>query len=453
MTDPFHNMTFVFTGDMDMPREDAQQKVIMLGGRVTTAPSGKTTYLVIGANPGPKKLKVAKEHNIKVLNEKEFIEMVSKCEENFDDTTVVNVSKGPKIVSSANKTSESKTTAKVCKEDVEYNNEGHSSYMWCEKYRPQKIEDLVGNQTVIDQLKKYLTGKVNKQAALLSGNPGIGKTTSALVVCRDLGFEVVEFNASDVRNKGEISRQIKDRLNVYALSSSSIKKRVLIMDEIDGMTSDRGGLAELSNIIKKTSVPIICICNDRSNQKIRTLANYCVDLRFRKLDARQMVPRIKWILEKEGKNIRENMINEIVKNSNGDLRYCLNTLQNMCIRETLSHEQISLLTRKNTTKNVFEVVRELFTSGKISEKIDLYFEDYNFVPLMVYENYVHGDAKNIKLFHSAIESMSLSDIVDKRIHGTTQEWSLLPFKPFTAAFSRQKDLNTQKKLILHLCWV
>ena len=58
---------------------------------------------------------------------------------------------------------------------------------------------------------------------------------------------------------------------------------VLVMDEVDGMSAgDRGGMAELILLLKKTKTPIICICNDRSSPKVRSLANYCLDLRFRR---------------------------------------------------------------------------------------------------------------------------------------------------------------------------
>ena len=59
-------------------------------------------------------------------------------------------------------------------------------------------------------------------------------------------------------------------------------KRVLLMDEVDGMAGneDRGGVVELINLIKNSKVPVMCICNDRNHEKIRSLANYCYDLRF-----------------------------------------------------------------------------------------------------------------------------------------------------------------------------
>ena len=58
----------------------------------------------------------------------------------------------------------------------------------------------------------------------------------------------------------------------------------VIMDEVDGMAGneDRGGLQELVLLIKSTKIPIICICNDRNSMKMRTLANYCFDLRFQR---------------------------------------------------------------------------------------------------------------------------------------------------------------------------
>lgn len=66
--------------------------------------------------------------------------------------------------------------------------------------------------------------------------------------------------------------------------SAPTKKHVLLMDEVDGMAGneDRGGIQELINLIKKTNIPIICMCNDRQHQKIRSLVNYCYDLRFSK---------------------------------------------------------------------------------------------------------------------------------------------------------------------------
>lgn len=71
------------------------------------------------------------------------------------------------------------------------------------------------------------------------------------------------------------------------------KKHVLLMDEVDGMAGneDRGGVQELIQLIKQSRVPIVCMCNDRNHPKIRSLANYCFDLRFSKPRVEQIKVR------------------------------------------------------------------------------------------------------------------------------------------------------------------
>lgn len=119
--------------------------------------------------------------------------------------------------------------------------------MWTELYAPQRVQDLVGNQGAIDQLFEWLRDwddvhvrgnkkqvqirrgqswadmpRVNSKAVLLSGPPGIGKTSSARIVCRQLGFEVLETNASDTRNKNAINNMLKDLSSNQSLDYFSV---------------------------------------------------------------------------------------------------------------------------------------------------------------------------------------------------------------------------------------
>ena len=71
----------------------------------------------------------------------------------------------------------------------------------------------------------------------------------------------------------------------------NLQRTLIIMDEVDGMSSgDRGGVASIIQMIKNSKVPIICICNDRQSEKIRSLAGHCLDIRFHR-PAQQMVAR------------------------------------------------------------------------------------------------------------------------------------------------------------------
>lgn len=106
------------------------------------------------------------------------------------------------------------------------------------------------------------------------------------------------------------------------------------MDEVDGMSAgDRGGSAELIALIKKTAVPIICICNDHSSPKMKSLANSCLDLKFRRYKrfntrptAQMVEKRIKVIAAKENLVLQANVIGELVAATSADIRQILNLL-------------------------------------------------------------------------------------------------------------------------------
>lgn len=119
--------------------------------------------------------------------------------------------------------------------------------MWTDLYRPQSIGDLVGNEGVIDSLYEWLKDwddvvlrgnkkevtmrkgqswqdapKPNARATMLSGPPGIGKTSTARIVCKQLGYEVLETNASDTRSKNAISLVLTDLSSNQSLDYFSV---------------------------------------------------------------------------------------------------------------------------------------------------------------------------------------------------------------------------------------
>jgi len=204
---------------------------------------------------------------------------------------------------------------------------------------------------------------------------------------------------------------------------------VLIMDEVDGMSgnADRAGMAELIQMIKRSKVPIICICNDRQSIKIRSLANHCFDLRFQRPRVEQIKGCLLSIAAREKANISKEAIDKLIEASNQDIRQSINTLQLMA-GSTSSNKQFN---KKDISFNIFDVARQILsTDTKILQKQELFFQDYSIIPLFVQENYPNvrcsrmGNHQHVHAIRLASESIVFGDILDKLIRSSGQ-WSLL----------------------------
>lgn len=295
-----------------------------------------------------------------------------------------------------------------------------------------------------------------KKAVLLSGGPGIGKTTSAKVVSQMLGFQAIEVNASDSRGKadakiekgigGSNANSIKELVSNEALSinmdRSKHPKTVLIMDEVDGMSAgDRGGVADLIASIKISKIPIICICNDRYSQKLKSLVNYCLLLSFRKPTKQQMAKRLMQVANAEGVQVNEIALEELAERVNGDMRMALNQLQYMSLSmSVIKYDDIRqrlLTSAKDEDISPFTAVDKLFgfNAGKLrmDERIDLSMSDPDLVPLLIQENYINyrpssvgkddNGIKRMGLIARAAESIGDGDIFNVQIRRYRQ-WQL-----------------------------
>ncbi|CAG5134920.1 unnamed protein product, partial [Candidula unifasciata] len=351
------------------------------------------------------------------------------------------------------------------------------SLMWVDKHKPKNLKQVIGQQGDKSNARKLLhwlqTWHENVlvkrlkpsgnffgrgdgagcRAALLSGPPGIGKTTTATLVCQEAGFSYVELNASDTRSKRSLKEVVSESLNNQTLvdymgdhkGPPSGQKHCLIMDEVDGMAGneDRGGLQELVQLIKTTKIPIVCICNDRNSMKMRTLSNYCLDLRFQRPRVEQIKGAMMSIAFREGIKIPPAALNEIIAASNHDIRQIIHNLSMWSAGcKSLTFEQVTKdaqKAQKDVKLGPFDVCRKVFVNDEetrkmsLNDKSDLFFHDYSFGPLFVHENYPHvipnraqgKQTRHMQCLSQTIDSICDGDLVDKIIR-KDGHWSLLP---------------------------
>jgi replication factor C subunit 1 len=263
-------------------------------------------------------------------------------------------------------------------------------------------------------------------------------------------MEYIEKNASDQRSKKLVATLSSDCHNVASFANkSSMSNCVLIMDEVDGVAGneDRGGIQELILLIKRSRIPIICICNDRQHKKIRSLANYCYDLRFYRPTIQQIRGAMMTVLHRENiHQIKQETLDEIIKSCNQDIRQTLHSL-NLWAIEGETNPQAAKMIDKAVNHNPFELCRLSFSDElrqkSLIDKIEIFFYDYQLMPLLIQENYLQclptlspldqqkrkiTDLEHLTLLAKAAENMCIGDVCSQMIYGRNESWSLLPYQ-------------------------
>ncbi|MEM2885885.1 MAG: replication factor C large subunit [Thermoproteota archaeon] len=317
-----------------------------------------------------------------------------------------------------------------------------SSEPWTDKHKPSSVSEIVGNEGSVKRVFDWLRGwERGRKALLLHGPPGVGKTASVEAAARELGYIVLEMNASDVRTEERINE-----LALPAASSRSFsgKRRLILFDEVDGIygRSDSGGLKAILKIIDIGTVPVAMTANDPWSEDLRALRAKAEMVEFRRVPASEVAKRLRKICALEGLVADDSSILKLAEGCGGDVRSAIEDLQAASTAGKLDESASVRLGSRLRQERIFDTLRGIFNASSVDgalRSLDNSVEDYEDVFEWVYE-YLPKAMRNEGDLVEALEYVAKADLVFRHVR-RTNDWSRLPYflKLFAAGAALSKS--------------
>ncbi|MHC1624990.1 MAG: replication factor C small subunit, partial [Methermicoccaceae archaeon] len=199
--------------------------------------------------------------------------------------------------------------------------------VWVEKYRPTVLDDVVGQDAVVERLKAYVRTH-NMPHLLFSGPPGVGKTASAICITRELFGDdwesnFVELNASDERG----INVVRDKIKTFARTAPmGAEFKIIFLDEADALTPDAQSALRRTMERYTRTCRFILSCN-YSSKIIEPIQSRCAIYRFKLLSPEAIKERLSYIAKVEGLTVEKEAMDALVYIADGDMRRGVNSLQ------------------------------------------------------------------------------------------------------------------------------
>lgn len=327
-----------------------------------------------------------------------------------------------------------------------------------------EINKILKRESEAEKMKDVLRDfELNKSNPLLKkgiyvyGEPGTGKTTFVTNILKELYYDVVKYDAGDIRNKSIIDTITKHNMsdkNIMSMFHKKVKKIAIVMDEIDGMNNgDKGGINTLIKLIrpKKTKKqkleevtmnPIICIGNYHIDKKIKELMKVCNVVELKLPTQPQMVNIINSLMP----SLEDSLLQNIIKFVQSDLRK-VNSIANIynkkqsMLKNEIIQNIFQIKSYNDDTKKITQkLINQPFT---MDEHLTLMNEtDRTIVGLLWHENIIDvlGKMKkeqSIPFYLSILQNMCFADYID-RITFQKQIWQFNEMSSLIKTFKNNK---------------
>jgi hypothetical protein len=295
---------------------------------------------------------------------------------------------------------------------------------------------------------------LQKRGIYIYGAPGSGKTTFALSILEKQGYDIIKYDAGDIRNKSIIDMITKHNMsdkNVLSMFHKKIKPIVIVMDEIDGMNNgDKGGINSLIKLIrpKKTKkqkmeeitlTPIVCISNYHIDKKIKELMKVCTTIEIKTPTNKQTTNVIYSIMP----NIDSGLINKMIEYLQGDLRK-LKILLNLYLNNVDFEILNTILKSKSYNEDTKDIAKHLIRKKiNIEDHLNIINEtDRTIIGLLWHENIIDVLDKlplndTCNYYVKALDNICFADYID-RITFQKQIWQFNEMSSLIKTFHTNK---------------
>lgn len=253
------------------------------------------------------------------------------------------------------------------------------------KYRPINFSSIVGQDVIVDILKNSIINNKVSHAYLFTGPRGTGKTSTAKIlahavnclnftndicgecsICKSLDLndnDIVEIDAASNNGVDEI-RSLRDNVN---LMPAFCKYKIYIIDEVH-MLSTGAFNALLKTLEEPPSHVIFILATTEPNKIPLTILSRCQRFDFNKINMNDLVSRLKYIVNEEGRVVSDNILEQIAKISDGGLRDAINLLDQLLSLpdENINIDEVEKLSGKISTQSVYELFSYIINNDLVS---------------------------------------------------------------------------------------
>jgi len=301
--------------------------------------------------------------------------------------------------------------------------------MFAEKYKPESLEDIVGQQEAVSEIMKWFEKwKPGDKAMLIHGPTGVGKTLIIQSIAAQKNMDFIEMNASDYRS----AKKIREQIGSSVVQRSLFKRgKVFMIDEVDALSgvADRGGISELIKLIGETKYPIIITANKPYISKLSKLRKHCRMVELVKLSVQDIENHLNKIIKKENINIERDALKQLAKLAEGDLRAAMNDLESLCGRKKkITVDDVDTLSKREREQTVYDALNKVFKADTVMDArraIDGADKPIDEIFWWIETN-ITNEFQKAEEIADAFDALSIADIFRQRIR-KTHNWRFLAY--------------------------